>query len=129
MIGFSNSSQGAGVGRLSAGVLDLGTGGSGRTLISSEYINNSNKWYYVGFTFDQGDFKIYIDGVISVPVYDTATNITTLYDSNAPITIGSLNTGAGFVNSKISQVSIYNKALSSEEIRQNFEATKGRFGL
>jgi len=29
----------------------------------------------------------------------------------------------------ISNIKIYNRALSANEVRQNFEATKGRFGL
>jgi hypothetical protein len=29
----------------------------------------------------------------------------------------------------VSNVSIYNKALTASEIQQNFNATKGRFGL
>jgi hypothetical protein len=39
------------------------------------------------------------------------------------------NTGQPATNGKISQALLYNKALTNSEIRQNFEATKGRFGL
>jgi hypothetical protein len=41
--------------------------------------------------------------------------------------IGSNWDGTGRIN--FSQVQIYNRALSATEIQQNYNATKGRFGL
>jgi hypothetical protein len=35
----------------------------------------------------------------------------------------------GYISGNIAQASIYNRALSQQEIAQNFSATKGRFGL
>lgn len=37
--------------------------------------------------------------------------------------------GEEFINTDISQVQIYNRALTPEEIQQNYNATKGRFNL
>ena len=41
----------------------------------------------------------------------------------------SQHTTGQFTNGKIAVFSIYNRALSSNEIQQNFNATKGRYGL
>jgi len=52
-------------------------------------------------------------------------------NSNAPLYIGytlAVGEQAGF-NGNISQVSIYNRALSAQEISQNFNATRGRYGI
>ena len=48
--------------------------------------------------------------------------------TNEPFYIGKGDFGEYF-NGAISTIRVYNRALYSQEIRQNFEATKGRFGL
>jgi hypothetical protein len=37
--------------------------------------------------------------------------------------------GAYYTNSNISQVQFYNRALTAKEIKQNYNATKKRYGL
>jgi hypothetical protein len=52
--------------------------------------------------------------------------------SGSTVEIGRANypgSGSRFFNGNISQVSIYNRALSASEVKQNFNATKSRFGL
>jgi hypothetical protein len=55
------------------------------------------------------------------------------WNSNIIPTIGAQrqNTGAIIepIGANISQVSIYNKALSQDEIKQNFNALRGRYGI
>jgi hypothetical protein len=60
----------------------------------------------------------------------TATNTL----AHASTTLDGLKLGwdgvpSRYMNGNIAQVSIYNKALSAEEVSQNFNATRGRFGL
>jgi hypothetical protein len=49
--------------------------------------------------------------------------------------IGTIQLGYNFninqpwTNGKISLFQIYNKALTPEEVKQNFDATRGRYGL
>jgi len=50
-------------------------------------------------------------------------------NSSNDLYIGNNSSANDAWHGNISQVSIYNKALNNSEIRQNFEATKGRFGL
>jgi len=60
----------------------------------------------------------------------TATNIvshtSTILDD---IKIGQDDFGSRFFTGNIAQAQIYNRALTSTEILQNYNATKGRFGL
>jgi len=46
--------------------------------------------------------------------------------STAPLGSGAENT---FISGNISQVSLYNRALSASEVQQNFAALRGRFGI
>jgi hypothetical protein len=67
--------------------------------------------------------SIYVNGnligsVNSSDSYDTPD--TTLF-------IGGNKGGLEFMNGNISQVQIYNRALSQQEIIQNYNATKGRY--
>jgi hypothetical protein len=59
----------------------------------------------------------------------SATNVV----SHASSTIDSIRIGfdnsSRFFNGNIALASIYNRALSAAEIRQNFNATRGRFGI
>jgi hypothetical protein len=43
--------------------------------------------------------------------------------------IGTTNASGDFANCNISQVQFYNRALSAAEIKQNYNATKKRYGL
>lgn len=49
--------------------------------------------------------------------------------TNNNLYIGSYNGGSDFFNGVISNVAIYNRALSASEILQNFNATRGRFRI
>jgi hypothetical protein len=88
-----------------------------------------NRWYYTGFTTDgtnNGSLKIYIND--SVNFSGTLTGNRGI--ETKPIDIGKTGWGDGFFwNGNIAQVSIYNRALTAQEIRQNFNATRGRYGI
>ena len=66
---------------------------------------------------------------------EIANKIATVIPWNSDVlpTIGAglaINGGIGNqINGKIAQLSVYNKALNPQEIQQNYNATKGRFGL
>jgi hypothetical protein len=84
-----------------------------------------NKWKHLVCTADGATGKIYVNGEL------TATNSTTNFPSNVN---GALRIGdwpaAGYgVNGSIPMVRIYNKILSTSEIKQNFKAYKNRFNI
>ena len=75
--------------------------------------------------------KLYKNGVeVSSYSLQTDANITLQYDTGVFVT-GQRNTGVGVdtLNSNVYNLSIYNRALSQTEITQNFNATRGRFGI
>lgn len=106
-------------------------GGSQRTLNSTGFTPANNTWYYLTFTTEyDGEStvpKIYINGIFN--------NSTTFTGSQSSAT-GFFAIGEGRstnpwypFNGKISAVKIYNRTLTPQEIQQNFQATRGRYGI
>jgi hypothetical protein len=120
----------------SAGTVSGTTKGSNGTNTysrSSTATVNNNTWRNIVVvyttnttTLGSNTTSIYIDGVLSNGtgtlgglVYATTTDT---------IQIGRRPTGA-YWSGSVSNVQIYNRVLNSSEILQNYNATKGRFGL
>ena len=79
-------------------------------------------WKQIVFTFDRSDHKtrLYVNG--SIVGTSSGTN------SNTFGTLADFQVG-GHWNGNIAQILIYNKALSSTEVSQNYDAFKSQFGL
>jgi len=83
-----------------------------------------NTWYYVCFTYNNGNPTIYINGVLN----NTAVATISFGGIASNNDIGRLGDGRQYFNGKISSVQVYNRALTSTEIANNFNGTKGSFG-
>lgn len=80
---------------------------------------NLNTWYYLGLTYDKINLKTYVN-----------RNVTSTIAKTGPLTTNSIPVQCSpGVGSTFSNIQIYNRALTSDEIQQNYNATKGRFGL
>ncbi len=88
---------------------------------------NDNKWHMATYTNTGGLVRIYLDG--NLENSGTITNLADIASTN--LVLGRLgnSTGPYYYNGSIAQTFIYNKALSATEILQNYNATKGRYGL
>jgi len=82
-------------------------------------------WYMGTMTFDNTTARLYLNGV---QTGSTASGGPVTLNSTQSLTIGRRIQG-NFYNGNIAQVSIYNRALTAQEVQQNFNATKSRFGL
>jgi hypothetical protein len=56
-----------------------------------------------------------------------ATHAQTTSSTTATLQIGSRGTGSLFVNCKFANIMIHNRALTGDEVRQNYLATRGRY--
>ena len=86
-------------------------------------------WYYITYTYDSNTHysTIYINGILKSNLEITGlANYLIDSTTNNFINIGQQSLGRGML---ISILSIYNRALSSTEIVQNYNAIKGRYGL
>lgn len=93
---------------------------------------NINGWQNITFTYDgsQADnttrLKIYLNGTLQTVAYTGTIPSSTTVPS---ITIGSRWWTSGYSQGSISNVQIYNRALSAQEVLQNYNTHKSRFGL
>jgi hypothetical protein len=86
----------------------------------------TNTWYNVVFSFNGSTMSYYVNGV----AYGTST-LTWPETTAHKVFIGSWyspNTIYDF-NGTIAIAQLYNRALSAAEVQQNFNATRGRFGV
>jgi len=99
--------------------------------------NTSTDWQYLTMVFDgtltgnSNRLKGYINGNLLSLLYSGGNIPSTSSLSNSIFSIGN-SQGLGssnFSDGNISFVQIYNRALTAQEILQNFNATKGRFQL
>jgi len=105
----------------------VSTDGSSNDSMNSSTNFSLNTWYNVTATWsDQGMF-IYINGV-----FDTSQSLVNtsspLPNISEPLKIAERQSGQEW-NGKISNIKIYNRALSANEVLHNYNALKSRFGL
>lgn len=84
-----------------------------------------NTYYHLTATYDGNTLRLYKDGVLDPA---SAVSSGTIASYATPVQIGRWGTqGTQHFNGNISQVQIYNRALTQQEILQNYNATKNRF--
>jgi hypothetical protein len=85
-----------------------------------------NVWYNVSATYGSSQKIIYVNGN-AVSSTGGGNQLTSVSND---IRIGADTSSLTyFLNGRISQVSIYNRALTATEIQKNFNAQRGRFGI
>ena len=96
-----------------------------------------NSWLNINYVgLGTNSTKVYINGEDTNLAGSGVYNITRTRNTNtADIAIGTRAATSGSATSApqtdgfISSVHVYGRALSANEVKQNFEAVKGRFGL
>jgi hypothetical protein len=93
-----------------------------------------NTWGNFVYTYDgQGltsSSKIYINTIQRDNIDFSGGSFTTIQNTSTTLTLGGYNPGLGGpINGSVSILSFYNRPLSSTEIIQNYNVTKGRYGL
>jgi len=103
-----------------------GINGSNNITASGSQIPQLNRWNNFVFGNLSQNYFYYLNGEFQKSeIWPTALNTV-----GQQFAIGRrLDTSPSYLNGNISQVSIYNKALTPQEIRQNFYATRGRYGV
>lgn len=105
-----------------------GTDRESLTTPSSSY--NDGKWHHVVGVVRRNDkLELYVDGVLAT---QTASTLATSITTTTPLSIGALFIPESVYHpflGNISAVQVYNRALSETEVKQNFNALRGRFGL
>ena len=101
--------------------LNAGHNGSWNTVVGATSIS-LNTWYFAAVTYsDSTGWKLYLNGR-----EDGTSASTTTFTGNQEIVIGAYSSSNNFTG-RISNIQVYNRALTSTEILQNYHATKGRY--
>ena len=89
-----------------------------------------NNWYYVGFTYDGTNLRGYVNGSLAVTsgTISRSTPGASLYYAIAHADFTKLGDGS-FANMRFGGMQVYNTALSTNDVLNNYNATKSRFGL
>ena len=85
---------------------------------------SDNTWKQVALVRSNGVCQQYVNASPDQSFTASGSVVT----SGRSLTLGQ-NASTYFHNGSISQISIYNRALSAQEIRQNFNATRKRYGV
>jgi hypothetical protein len=106
------------------------TGASSNAILSSSSLNNG-VWYNIVTTFNGSLNQLFVNGI-----YNSQRTGLTLasYTSTYYYIIGAgsaagRSLGTNYFNGSISTFNFYNRVLSDSEIRQNFNALRGRYGI
>jgi len=88
---------------------------------------NTNAWYHIGVTQTGSICNIYLNGQ---NIYNNSATNQFALDFTQYTSIGAYNSGTErFFSGSIATVSVYHRILSDSEMLQNYNASKGRFGL
>jgi hypothetical protein len=83
-------------------------------------------WYLVACTYDKSSMKIYVNNVQDANTNSQTANLSTYSTS---LSIARWPTGnSQFLNGQVAMTLIYNRALSSTEVGDIWNATKSRYG-
>ena len=98
----------------------------GGAVEQSNTLMNLNTWYNICVTYLGNTIVLmYLNGVLDA----TKNTGATWGSGNTNPRLGSWYNGSYPFGGKISNIQVYNRALSASEVQQNFNATRARFGI
>jgi hypothetical protein len=83
-------------------------------------------WHNIVGIYDGAKVIMYKDGILQSNSTAITGNIT---NTATNVLIGTYQSTSDYFNGNIAQTQIYNRALSAQEVAQNYNALKSRFGL
>ena len=94
--------------------------------ITTTYNNSDllNIWSHIVVTYDGTTLKLYRNGV----QLNSTTSTGNITNTSKTLEIGRRGTGSYFIG-RLTGQKIYKKALTAAEVKQNFNAHRGRFGI
>jgi hypothetical protein len=104
--------------------LRAGHNGSWSTVVSTTTLA-LNTWYFGAVTFNTTTgWVLYVNGI-----QESTSISTTTFNGTQEILIGAYGTGGNVFSGKIAMATVYNKILTPQEVQQNYNSQKSRFGL
>lgn len=104
--------------------------------ISSAGAVSSGAWFNIVGTwrgsFVSSSWQIFVNGILLSTSNYSGGTVNSFDESTDPLEIGryrNFSGPTGYLNGLVSNAQVYNRPLSNQEIIQNFNATRGRFGI
>jgi hypothetical protein len=99
----------------------------------SNSILSLNQWYNVLWTYNGANIVLYINSIVDTTTPETS-NISNGLGVNCNVLLGAEANFCGspetrYYNGRIANTQVYNRALTAQEVLQNYNALKSRFGL
>jgi hypothetical protein len=135
---------------IAAHLISSWSGNATKVAITFDYAANANKWVNIGYTYNGtspanatnalNSINFYVNGVLatsgkrndsSTDGFNTTAE-TISYNSSQRLRVASRWASGSFSSPGafgMSHTQIYNRALTAAEIQQNFNATRGRYGI
>ena len=112
----------------------LGSGsGSGSSLFvnSTNYVGTIDTWYQIVYVFTNVASNTLQTFVNGVSIGSVSHSLASILNTTSPLYIGSYNGGEfpQWFDGKIGITRLYNAALTSSQVLQNFNADKSKYGL
>jgi hypothetical protein len=100
---------------------------SGNDTLQYSTTYSDNNWHMGAITYSASNAVLYYDGVAR----DTSTTVSgsIRQQANGEFNIARFGSFGGYVAASISNATVYNRALSADEVSQNFNALRGRYGI
>jgi flagellin-like protein len=90
----------------------------------STSLYNDNSWHFAVGTYDNQNVKLYIDGV---PVGTNATTAPSFYGTGGAAIGRDGDSSSSYWNGTIDEVRIYNRALSTDEVEENYNSKASNY--
>ena len=91
--------------------------------VQSTITLQNNNWYNLIATYNSGNINLYVNSSIG------GTGSAIFNPSTGSLLLGKYRSGHFVLNGQLGIIKFYNRALSATEILQNYNATKGRYGI
>lgn len=105
---------------------DLWAYSNGNSAVASGALCTNNNWWHCIASFGPSGIICYVNGT---QVASSASAYSPSNVSSGNVQIGCYAPGSETFNGRISIARIYNRVLSATEVLQNFNASRGRYGV
>jgi len=94
------------------------------SVVILSYATTALRWYHIAFTGDGTTLRLYVDG-IQRATGSVSSRTVAVYNGNIGPRLGR----RAFMDGQMALVILYTRGITASEVQQNYNATKGRFGL
>jgi hypothetical protein len=106
------------------------SGNSGAEVQSDNFSMPLNRWHHILVTRNSTSWVIYFNGqVLNTRTSSSSTSLTLPATAFRIMTYAAGSSGQHFYEGRTGNVKIYNRTLAAQEVQQNFNALRGRYGI